>query len=865
MPSWPINPYGVVMIAAALISLGQAAWGWRRRKCAGGLYFVLLMMSVAWWAATAAAEAFSAAAASKILIAKFMYLSIASIAPLWLFFALDHGQRLRKMRPLNQALLWLLPVVIFFLALTNERHGLIWSSILPSSNKPGSALIYGHGPAIWVHFIYSYLLIMVGTVLLIIDALRFHTLYRRQAGWLIAGALVPWVGNAVYMLNLGPAGFDFTPIGFCFGGLLVGTSLFRYKLLDIVPIAHGTLIEGISDGIIVLDAENRVLELNPAARRMLGVSSVAAGRPLLDFLRPWPDFAVLASGLLAEAGERVVRRPEFNRWIDVRVSPLPGRPGEIHGRLIVLRDISEIKADQEARAAFFERIERQKQAIVRLASHPAVSSGDLTAAAAAVVEASARALRVERASIWLGSSEEGGISCLDLFELSKERHSGGLVFEAAKYPVFFQAIQSDRAVNAHDACADPRTAELCDGYLRPLDVASLLGAPIRAPGRMQGIVCFEHVGPARTWLPDEVRFAAEIADQTALAILNSERKKVQDDLEKREQRLRFLMDNMIDIITQLGPDHRAVFVSPSVERVLGYPFTELLGKTPAEFIHPEDYPRLIQLIEQAGRERESSIRMEYRFRRADGRYVWVESQAMIYYDAGMRYAGAVFSSRDISARHEAEEALRASLREKDVLIKEVHHRVRNNMQVISSLLNHQARLIADPAVLNMFRESQNRIRSIALVHEKLYRSTDLSRIDFADYIESLVVHLFHTHQADAGRISFRPELLPVELDVTTAIPLGLIVNELVMNALEHAFPQGRRGEIAVRLERIGGDRLHLEVRDDGVGLPPDFDSRRSGSLGWPIVRMLVEQIGGTLEIRGQGGTSVTIESPETRP
>ncbi len=858
MSGWPINPYSLILIAAALICLALAAQGWKRRKNPGGIYFVLLMISVAWWSATAAFELSATGVAVRLWNAKLQYLSVASVAPLWLLFALGHGQRLKKIRPLPQALLWLLPFILVALAFSNERHGLVWPSIRPASPQPGSLLIYEHGPAIWVHLIYSYLFFLVGSALLVRDALRFHGLYRRQAIWLMAGVLFPWVGNAVYMLKLGPVGLDFTPLAFTAGGLCVGYSLFRYKLLDIVPVAHSVLIDSIADSIIVLDAENRILELNPAGRRLLGISSDFIGRPLLDFLRPWPDFGVLASSLLTETGDRLVRWPEIRRWMDIRISLLPGRHGEVYGRLIVLRDVTEAKAGEEDQAAFLDRIERQKQAIVRLAFYPAISSGDLTAAAAAVVEASARALRVERVSIWLGGSEEGRISCLDLFELSQERHSSGLVLEAGQYPVYFQAIQSERAVDAHDACADPRTAEFCDGYFRPLGITSTLDVPIRASGRMQGIVCFEHVGPARKWLPDEVRFAVEISDQTALALLNRERKDVRNDLEKRERRLRFLMDNMIDVITQIGADHRAVFVSPSVERVLGYPFTALLGKTPAEFIHPEDYPGVIHLIEQAARAGQTSIRLEYRFRSVDGRYIWVESQAMLHFEADGHYAGAVFSSRDVSARHQAEEALRASLREKDVLLKEVHHRVRNNMQIISSLLNHQARLISDAAVLNMFRESQNRIRSIALVHEKLYRSTDLSRIDFADYIESLVVHLFHTLQVDAVRIAYRSELLPVDLDVTMAIPLGLIVNELVMNSLEHAFPQARRGEIFIRLERIGDGRLRLEIADNGVGLPPGVDPRQSASLGWQIVQMLIEQIGGSLETRSEAGTSVAI-------
>ena len=858
MLKWPINPYSMVLIAAAVFCLGQAVIGWKRRKNPGAIYFVLLMSSVAWWAATAAFEYSSTGFAARLWNAKFQYLSVASLAPLWLLFALGHGQYLKKIKPLYQALLWFMPIALVVLAFTNERHGLVWPAIHPASPAPGALLVYEHGPAIWVHWTYSYLFILVGSGLLIRDALRFRGLYRRQAAWLMAGALFPWVGNFVYMLNLGPAGLDFTPLGFTAGGFCFACSLFRYKLLDVVPIAHSVLIDTISDCIIVLDEENRILELNPAARRLLGIAADFAGRSLIDFLRPWPDFAVLASGLLTETGDRLVRCPEIKRWLDVRISLLSGRHGEVSGRLIVLRDVTEIKAGEEAQAAFLERIERQRQAIVGLAFHPAISSGDLPAAAVAIVEVAARALQVERVGIWLGNSEEGRITCFDLFELSRARHSGGLVLEAAHYPSYFKAIESDRAIDAADACADSRTAEFCDGYLRPLGIASMLDAPIRASGRVQGIVCIEHVGEIRKWLPDEVRFAAEIADQAALALLNRERKRVQVDLEKREERLRILMDNMIDIISQIDARHRAVFVSPSVTRVLGYSYTDLLGKTPAEFIHPEDFPALFGAIEQAGRNGESSARLEYRFRHADGRYIWIESQAMIMVDDAGRYAGAVFSSRDISARRQAEDALRASLREKDVLLKEVHHRVRNNMQVISSLLNHQARLITDPAVLSMFQESQNRIRSIALVHEKLYRSSDLSRIDFADYIESLVVHLFHTLQADAGRITFHPALTPVEVDVTTAIPLGLIVNELVMNALEHAFPQSRRGEIVIRMEKTAEGSLRLEIADDGIGLPPDFDPARASSLGWQIVLMLVEQIGGTFAVRGEGGTTVTI-------
>jgi PAS domain S-box-containing protein len=205
-------------------------------------------------------------------------------------------------------------------------------------------------------------------------------------------------------------------------------------------------------------------------------------------------------------------------------------------------------------------------------------------------------------------------------------------------------------------------------------------------------------------------------------------------------------------------------------------------------------------------------------------------------------------------RKKAEAQIRASLQEKDVLIKEVHHRVKNNMQVISSLLNLQSRHLHDPAVLEMFKESQRRIRSMALIHERLYQSSDLSRIEFSHYLRNLAAHLFHSYQVNTDRIRLRLDTEEVFLNINTAIPCGLIVNELVSNALKHAFPEGRTGEVAVELHRVVGDGYAVRVNDDGVGFPEGLDFRRTETLGMQIINTLVSQVDGRLELeRGAGG------------
>jgi len=215
-------------------------------------------------------------------------------------------------------------------------------------------------------------------------------------------------------------------------------------------------------------------------------------------------------------------------------------------------------------------------------------------------------------------------------------------------------------------------------------------------------------------------------------------------------------------------------------------------------------------------------------------------------------------------RKRTEAQIKASLKEKDVLLKEVHHRVKNNMQVISSLLNLQSRHIQDPAVLEMFKESQRRIRSMALIHERLYQSSDLSRIEFSQYLRNLATHLFHSYQVDSSRIQLRIEAEEVHLNINTAIPCGLIVNELISNALKHAFPKGRSGSLGLDLHKVAGDGYVLRVKDDGVGFPETLDFRKTETLGMQIVSTLVSQIDGSIDLAREKGTEFTIHFEEVK-
>jgi two-component sensor histidine kinase len=205
----------------------------------------------------------------------------------------------------------------------------------------------------------------------------------------------------------------------------------------------------------------------------------------------------------------------------------------------------------------------------------------------------------------------------------------------------------------------------------------------------------------------------------------------------------------------------------------------------------------------------------------------------------------------------SEEAIRASLREKETLLKEIHHRVKNNLQVIASLLRLQARYLKDDESRAIFEESQNRVHSISLVHEKLYRADDLARIDFNDYLVTLTRGLTDSWGSGSS-IQVNVQAEGVQLTVDTAIPCGLIVTELVTNALKHAFPNGSRGAILVAAQNRDGC-MTLTVQDDGRGLPEKIDFRKSGSLGLELVNSLVRQLGAKLGIIRSPGTTFHIE------
>ncbi len=255
------------------------------------------------------------------------------------------------------------------------------------------------------------------------------------------------------------------------------------------------------------------------------------------------------------------------------------------------------------------------------------------------------------------------------------------------------------------------------------------------------------------------------------------------------------------------------------------------------------------------------------FPRLDGRVDWLRWEVLPWYEQNGDVGGIIIFTENITDRKQAEEALQTSLAEKETLLKEVHHRVKNNLAAIVGLLELQQQGMEDSSATAALKDLQGRIKSMALVHERLYRSESLSRINFQDYLEALISHL-RTSFGPGSAIRCEVALTDVEMTLDAAVPCGMIVNELVSNAFKHAFPQGVCNEtncdIAVSIKR-DGTAYTLTVADNGVGLPADLDWETTKSLGLRLVRMLGQhQLGGKLELDRTGGTKFILTFSHTR-
>lgn len=335
-------------------------------------------------------------------------------------------------------------------------------------------------------------------------------------------------------------------------------------------------------------------------------------------------------------------------------------------------------------------------------------------------------------------------------------------------------------------------------------------------------------------------------------------------LKRIEERFKLVAESAPNAMVMVNGDGNIEMINTQAETVFGYTRVELLGR-PVELLIPkrfhDHHPAHRKNYFESPVSRRMGVGRDLYARRKNGSEFAVEiGLNPIETDEGTMVLSAIV---DISDRKAKEARIEAALKEKDLLLSEIHHRVKNNLQIVTSLIDLQRTKITDPVVLEMITETQNRIESMALIHQTMYQSDDFTGVDLATFLENLAPVLLQSYSVNTDRITLDIDTCNVLLPINIAIPCGLIVNELVSNALKHAFPDNRRGEIRISLSIDRANYIRLEVTDDGMGIDPLIDLKNSTSLGLKLVTLLADQLGGQLAISRKNPTEFVVRFPST--
>ncbi|MEQ8998332.1 MAG: PAS domain S-box protein [Coleofasciculus sp. B1-GNL1-01] len=387
--------------------------------------------------------------------------------------------------------------------------------------------------------------------------------------------------------------------------------------------------------------------------------------------------------------------------------------------------------------------------------------------------------------------------------------------------------------------------------LEPQGILSILALPLIVNGEFFGFIGFDNCVEARQWQPLEEGLLSSAAAAIALA---KEREITAKAWRNSQSQLQAVLDAVPGLVSWISSD--LIYLGVNRHLASRYHLTpeDFLGKEVGFVENNRDFAEFLrQFFASSSQTMSQTLRFD------------MNGNIQNYLIVAQKYQQSqvcVAVGIDITERQKAEEQIKASLKEKEVLLKEIHHRVKNNLNVVSSLLELQADSIPEPHIGKLFEESQNRIYSMALIHEKLYRSPTIGQINLEDYIQDLANNLFDSYNVSEDCIQLHINVEPIFLNIETATPCGLIINELVSNSLKHAFPDEQEGIVSINCHQQSDGQIHLVISDNGIGFPEALDFQDTESMGFQVVCTLIEQLEGTIELQRTHGTAFSIQFSE---
>ncbi|MBN2380673.1 PAS domain S-box protein [candidate division WOR-3 bacterium] len=603
-------------------------------------------------------------------------------------------------------------------------------------------------------------------------------------------------------------------------------------------------------GIFRTTPEGDLLSANPAMLRMLGYASKEEFKPVpLEDVYVNPEqreeFAKLMEQEDSVTGFEVQLRHKDGStfWASMNATAIKDEKGKILYFDGILEDITERKQAEDSLMR-----ERQAFSIIAEAAIHAKGIQDLCYR---VLSGLVKTLDFDVGTVQLYDPVDRTLTLKamsgtwgdKIYDYDPPQHIDdpeyvGAVVARSRNPIFAPDVTQHQIYDTHKQ-------RLEENHIRALITWPILGSNDELLGIM-------HLMDENTReIPEKDRVFFETVTDMFATVL--ERKQAEEELRIKD----IAIQSSISGIALMDIDGKLTYVNDSCLAMWGYEDTkEVLGKPGGKYYkNKRDVVKIMKSLRDEG-----SWIGEAEGLRKDGVSFPVHLAISLVKNETGKPLFTMASFVDVTERRQAEDRIKAALKEKEVLLKEIHHRVKNNLQVISSLLNLQAEHITDEETLKVFTESQSRVRSIGLIHEKLYQSPDLAHINLAEYIRGLGDYLLSIYRVNTSFVRLNMEMDDILIELDKAIPCALIVNEFVSNALKYAFPHTRKGMVRIRLHRDEDDVV-MVVSDNGVGMPPDVDFRKTESLGLQLVGILVDQLEGSVELERKEGTIFTVRFP----
>lgn len=825
--------YLTPLIITALLS-GYIAWySWRHQHTIGARSLFLLMLAIFQWGVTYSLQLISTDPAINLFWQKVTFLAVVTVPVMWLIFTLEYSGRKDWMSRPRIPLLFVIPFITMIVIWTNEAHHLFWTN--REFLRMGELLLSrtGNGAWFWVHAIYSYILILSGTFLIVRSLLRWPAQYRRQIPWILLAVAAPWLSNVVTVFELLPIPIDLTPFAFTLTGTGMALALFRHRLLDLAPIARDVVIEGMNEGMIVLDATNQIVDINQTAQTILNLSGEQEpiGKRVSEVFTTRPDLIERYQNVANAQDEISFGEGDARRWYELILSPLKDRQKNLIGRVILIRDITVRKRSEEQLRQLSRAVESSPTSIV------------ITDAAGKIQYVNPKFTEVTGYTREEALGENTNILKTDLTP-------------TYTHPQLWSTITSGREWHG-EFCNRKKNGELY------WEFASI--SPIEdADGKI-------------------THFVAVKEDIT-------ERKRTQALLQESELRFRQLVENASDLIYKTDERGYIIYANEPVLRILGYSSeAEVLGKHYLELTAPDYRKTLKHTYTRQYISRTKSTYHEFPTMAADGREVWLGQNVQLIMD-GDQLIGFQAIARDITAIRQAQEALHIAYdqaleasRAKSQLLAKVSHELRTPL---GGILGYAELL--QTGMFGPLAESQNKpvneiLQSANYLNEMVKELLDEAQIQANTSI--LKCRMFSPATllqgaAAAMEILAQRKGLEFSTCIDPSLPQELYGDEhrlqqILINLTGNAIKFTKEGRVCISLLRSDPDHWTIHVKDTGIGIPKEAQSsifepfhqadnaitrdNPGIGLGLSITKQLVELMGGRIKLESEVGAGSTFE------